>query len=201
VASVVVAIAGKASTMSQKVAPSQENDTTPSNNNKTTTAHPWDVAVVYISLDRNNCGHSLPWNRFEDIPQSCPLCQANISVICDALVKKENPTNNKSVLFKYNKQTFLLSLNEPKRKWWDRSPCTAQERMAYALGMSEKCGIKVSLLTCVQLRYCAQGHNRAFAHTLHPLRRSCARARCSIPMPVTHPLKSPNSYWIFHTMT
>ena len=114
--------------------PSQKDDDTKA-------LHPWDVAVVYDSLAKETCGHIIAWDRFQNVPQKCPYCEGPVLMICDKLV---GISQEKFVLFKYNKQTFMLSLNQAKRRaWWDRRECTAQERMAYALGMNETNGLKV----------------------------------------------------------
>ncbi len=122
--------------LSQNMSQKNDNDMTQSK-----ALHPWDVALVYDSLARKTCGHTITWDRFQNIPQKCPFCDSPVIMVCDKLVgiSQEN-----FVLFKYNKQTFMLSLNHAKRRaWWDMRECTAQERIAYALGMNEANGLKV----------------------------------------------------------
>jgi hypothetical protein len=102
-------------------------------------AHPWDVAVVYDSLDMSSCGHRIRWEQIP--PLTCPICEANIVLVGDPVEDID-----KKVLFKYNKQIFRLSIQHPKRSWWERIECTAQDRIAYALGMNAKRGMKVRLM-------------------------------------------------------
>jgi hypothetical protein len=100
-------------------------------------AHPWDVAVVYDSLDMTTCGHRIRWEQVP--PLTCPICKANIVFVGDPI-----DSADKKVLFKYNKQIFRLSIQHSKRSWcWNRVECTAQDRIAYALGMNAKRGMKV----------------------------------------------------------
>lgn len=145
-------------------------------------AHPWDVAVVYDSLDMASCGHRIRWEQIP--PLTCPICEASIVVVGDPLEDMD-----KKVLFKHNKQIFRLSIQHPKRSWWESIECTAQDRIAYALGMNAKRGMKVRLM--LDLVVCL---SCSLADTVF---RCYTRAKYCIPMLSASRWMYPISYLIF----
>lgn len=105
--------------------------------------HPWDsVADVYDSLDMTFCGHRIRWTPVP--PLACPICNAKVVLVGDPLLLLPDSAADRKVFFKYNKQIFHLSMqHSSKRSWWDRVEWTAQDRIAHALGMNAKLGMKV----------------------------------------------------------
>mmetsp|Transcript_27457 Transcript_27457/g.38646 ORF Transcript_27457/g.38646 Transcript_27457/m.38646 type:complete len:259 (+) Transcript_27457:159-935(+) len=120
--------------------------------------HPLDVGVVFESASCDSCAHRFRLDalvRYLDGTldrtsphHECPKCQTRISWVCDEVVAKQREIAQDSsasvVLFKYNKQTFCLAVENKDTRWWQRSAtCTAQERMAEVLGMNVKSGMKI----------------------------------------------------------
>jgi hypothetical protein len=106
---------------------------------------PWDnVAVVYDSLDMTFCGHRIQWTPVPPL-LACPICNAKVVLVGDPpLLLLPDSAADRKVFFKYNKQIFRLSMKQSsQRSWWHRVEWTAQDRIAHALGMNAKLGMKV----------------------------------------------------------
>jgi len=126
--------------------------------------NPLDVGVVFESASCDSCGHRFRLDtlvRYLDGTlnrasphHECPECGRRISWVYDERISKQGGVHDDFsapvVLFKYNKQTFCLSVeNKNNTRWWQRiATFTAQERIAEVLGMNVKSGMKVHFGLC-----------------------------------------------------